>query len=64
MSPDDVVPNGFARRQDAEYFVTGIDRMPRVVDARDRFVPTEDRRWVESLFRSAQEEYRARADAR
>jgi hypothetical protein len=58
------VANGFARRQDAEYFVTGFDRMPRLVDARDRFVRSEDCRWVESLFRSAQEEYRARADAR
>ena len=58
------MPNGFASRQDAEYFVAGIDRMLRVVDARNRFARTEDRRRVESLFRSAQEEYRKRADAR
>ena len=38
--------------------------MLRVVDARNRFARTEDRRRVESLSRSAQEEYREWADAR
>jgi hypothetical protein len=63
LSPDDGVPNGFASRQDAEYFVAGIDRTLRVVDDRNRFARTEDRRRVGSLFRSAREECSKRADA-
>src|SRR5262245_46401495 len=53
-----------ASRPDAEFFVAWIEQMLRVVDARNRFARTEDRRRVESLFRSAQEEYRKRAGAR
>ena len=38
--------------------------MLQVVDARNRFARAEDRRRIESLFRSAQEEYREWSDAR
>jgi hypothetical protein len=38
--------------------------MLQVVDARNRFARAEDRRRVESLFRSAQEEYHEWSDAR
>jgi hypothetical protein len=54
----------FTSRPDAESFVTWIEPMLRVVDARNRFARAEDRRRVESLLRSAQEEYREWADAR
>jgi hypothetical protein len=53
-----------ASRPDAEYFVTWIEQMLRVVDARNRFARIEDRRQVESLFRRAQDEFRKLADAR
>jgi hypothetical protein len=63
LSPDDGVPNGFASRQDAEFFVAWIEQMLRVVDARDRFARAEDRRQVETLFRRAQGEFRRPAEA-
>jgi hypothetical protein len=47
-----------ASRTDAEFFVDWIERMLRVVDARNRFARIEDRREVESLFRKAQDEFR------
>jgi hypothetical protein len=52
-----------ASRQDAEYFVDWIEHMLRVVEARNRFANTEDRRQVESLFRRAQDEFRKLAGA-
>ena len=53
-----------ASRPDAEFFVGWIEQMLRVVDARNRFASTENRRQVESLFRRAQDEFRRLADAK
>jgi hypothetical protein len=50
-------------RQDAEYFVAWIERLLRVVAARNRFARAEDRRQVETLFRRARDEFRRMADA-
>lgn len=53
-----------ASREDAAYFVDWIERMLRVVAARDRFAKGEDRRQVETLFRKARDEFRKMADLR
>jgi hypothetical protein len=53
-----------ASRQDAEYFVNWIEQMLRVVGARNRYARAEDRRQVETLFRKAQDEFRAMAEAK
>ena len=58
-----VAGQGIASRQDAEYFVDWIERMLRVVAARNRFASVEDRRQVETLFRRAQDEFRKMAEA-
>ncbi len=49
-------------REDAAYFVDWIERLLRVVAARNRYDSAEDRRQVETLFRRAQSEFRKMAD--
>ncbi|HVX11576.1 MAG TPA: CehA/McbA family metallohydrolase [Pirellulales bacterium] len=58
-----VADQPIASREDAKYFVDWIERMLRVVIARNRYARVEDRRQVEVLFRKAQDEFRRMADA-
>jgi putative heme-binding domain-containing protein len=53
-----------ASPQDAEYFMSWIDEMLRVVTARNRFADVENRRKVEALFQKAQNEFRKMAGAK
>jgi hypothetical protein len=48
-----------ASREDAKYFVEWIEQMLRVVAVRNRYPTSSDREQVESLFRKAQDYYRA-----
>jgi putative heme-binding domain-containing protein len=50
-------------REDSEYFVDWIDRMLRVVAARNRYPSIDDREKVEALFRKAQSAFRRLVDS-
>ncbi|HAY78552.1 MAG TPA: hypothetical protein DCY79_01955 [Planctomycetaceae bacterium] len=52
-----------ARPQDAAYFVDWIDRLLRVVAARDRYASASERQAVERLFRRARDRYQKLAEA-
>lgn len=51
------------RPQDAAYFVDWIDRLLRVVAARDRYASADDRQQVEQIFRRARARYQQLAEA-
>jgi putative heme-binding domain-containing protein len=59
-----VVGREIASREDAAFFVDWIERMLKVVAARNRYPSPEDRKKVESLFRRAQDAFREMVDAR
>ena len=50
------------RPQDAAYFVDWIDRLLRVVAARDRYASADDRQQVEQIFRRARARYQRLAE--